>query len=84
MLAGLQLTDAVMQEAAQQQVGGLDVLAQAVLRQQQAQHPGNNDLKGVTPLLQLALLSTGALLTNAVSCLYQSQWHHYVLRAVVL
>jgi hypothetical protein len=75
MLAGLQLTDAVLQEAAEQQVGGLDVLAQAVLRQQQAQHPGSTALKGVTPLLQVALLGTGAELTDAVSLISQAVDH---------
>jgi hypothetical protein len=57
MLAGLQLTDAVLHAAAQQHVGGLGVLAQSVLRQQQAQHPGSIELAGVSPPLQMALLT---------------------------
>lgn len=64
---GLQLTDQMLLEAAQQQVGGLELLAEAVLQQQQQQQLGCTRLAGVSPLLQAALLGSEDKLAAEVS-----------------
>jgi hypothetical protein len=71
--AGLRLTDKVLLDAAQEHVGGLEVLARTVLGRQQDPEGAQQD--GVTPLVQLTLLGSEQDINAAVSCTARSYFH---------